>query len=111
MNTCGNCKHWMKQPRRTPDLSVPTMGECRESPPQMVVLPGPQPGVLSMNVMYPSVPQDFPACGQYQAQQMLAGVPVETATGKEAEELAAMGKPVFGHFPGSGLIVVEENDK
>lgn len=59
---CGLCQYWAKRPADPMNLSIST-GECRNSPPQMIMLP--TPAGIQISVAYPILPDNFPACGQY----------------------------------------------
>ena len=66
--TCSTCRHWFKMPpppaQRGPALltgqAQPEMGQCREGPPHLTILPN---GVQVSD--YPPVSAGFPACGHY----------------------------------------------
>ncbi len=94
--TCEKCKHWVKQPRTTPDLSLPAFGECRERV-HSVPLMGQGGQLAGVIPYYPGTPENFPACGQYEERETICGgIPLEIATGDDAKKLAAMGTPIFG---------------
>ncbi len=45
-------------------LGAPVQGSCRGSPPQVVAIP--VQGGLQLQMMYPQLPAEFPACGLHQ---------------------------------------------
>ena len=63
MKTCGECQHWCKRPPDAANLGAPSLGECRAVPPQLITLPAR--GGIAVQVTYPAMPAEFPACGQF----------------------------------------------
>ncbi len=69
---CGECVHWRKQPQArdksgVPDLSQPTVGECRYQLCSVPVMAnGPHGPILQgfMSAYAGSLPPDWPACGR-----------------------------------------------
>lgn len=62
--TCGNCRHWKKQPTNPLELGAKVAnGECWCNPPQLVALHTPQ--GIAVNAMRPVLPETAPACGQH----------------------------------------------
>lgn len=59
IKTCGLCKHWH---RKGLDLKL---GTCRRFPPTPVLIPGPQPGTVSMQSVFPPSETGTPACGEF----------------------------------------------
>lgn len=57
-DTCGDC-HFYK------GLPLQSAGECRHSPPQLII------GSTGFTTMYPVVPDNFPACGQFMLKVLL----------------------------------------
>lgn len=51
---CGTCKHWLK----TEVIDGKSLGVCRESPPQLVVVKN------KINSLFPTV-FDFGVCGRH----------------------------------------------
>lgn len=64
--TCKNC-YFKHSGEMRPDLTTPA--ECRRFPPipHAVPIQGPQGMGLQMVVAYPQVGDDYPACGEYEA--------------------------------------------
>ena len=62
--TCGQCQHWKRLTRDPTNLGAPEMGECREGPPLLVVVPV-SPGHQALEVRYPSMPAYFAACSRH----------------------------------------------
>ena len=60
---CESCRHFHKQPRTSPDLSVSTVGECRE---QLRILVQGTPQGPALVPYYAQVPATWDACGQYE---------------------------------------------
>ena len=76
--TCGTCLHWHDMgppplPNGSPNLSAPHQGECRERLRSAGVVQGGggQLRLVAWLSGYPTIPVDFPACGQYEALQKL----------------------------------------
>lgn len=66
--TCGTCRHWHKLPPDPRDLKK-RMGHCRHSPPTCTsTLVDPQRGLSFEQSAYPTLPHEFPACGQHSPQ-------------------------------------------
>lgn len=61
--TCGSCAHWRLDPIDPQNLSAPRQGECRQAPPVPLAVVTSQ--GLSVMVVYPKIPPQFPACGQH----------------------------------------------
>ena len=75
MNTCGNCVHARPMPLQHPEDTSMT---CFHSPPMAVVVMAPQRPTIDnprggmgsqINMMYPKVVEQFPACGQFTEKQ------------------------------------------
>jgi hypothetical protein len=67
LQTCRHCTHWHQVPADPSDLAAPRPGDCRGGPPQILVIPYTNQGRLELRAMYPVVPDDFPACGRFEA--------------------------------------------
>lgn len=67
---CGACIHWHRLPKNPMALQAQQMGQCRESPPGVTLLPSPQ-GVAIITD-YPQPSEEFPACSRYKASLALA---------------------------------------
>lgn len=63
-NICGNCKHWRAK-LATSEEQKENLGQCLESPPQLLVLPS-GPGRVGIEIRYPTIPEVFMACSRYQ---------------------------------------------
>lgn len=65
MAACGTCRHWRRGENQNQIVGQTVIGECRHSPPQMVVVQGPQ-GYQFMT-QYPPVHEQFEICSRYEA--------------------------------------------
>ncbi len=68
--TCADCKHFLPAEADPLKIGAPRRGECRHSPPLMVVLP--MHGGMAIHTQYPQVEQGFPACGQHEVAMAFA---------------------------------------
>lgn len=64
---CGNCRFWIKAPANRLDLSD-VRGDCRRHPPQVTIIhiqSGQGVQIGGQSSQFPSLPANFPNCGEY----------------------------------------------
>jgi hypothetical protein len=70
-HTCSQCQHWLQQPIDPTDLGAPRAGSCTESL-HVISIPVQQGRTVvpAVQILYPTVPGEFPACGRFKAKAL-----------------------------------------
>lgn len=72
--TCSTCRHFHRKPtdsRGPVDLAAPKLGQCWHSPPIPMIVGIAQNGQPVESAQYPTLPEGWPACGQYEEKKAL----------------------------------------